>query len=113
MHDTSDEQRTRRFVRAMLNDIRALEVMIEQDLIERDMHRVGVEQEMYIVDAEGYPAPISDQLLKRLADDRFTTELARFNLEANLDPEPIGGDFLRAMEQQPRRSARAGESRGQ
>ena len=81
----------------MLNDIRALEVMIEQDLIERDTHRVGVEQEMYIVDAEGYPAPISDQLLKGLADDRFTTELARFNLEANLDPEPIGGDFLRAM----------------
>jgi len=97
VHDTSDEQRTRRFVRAMLNDIRALEVMIEQDLIERDTHRVGVEQEMYIVDAEGYPAPISDQLLKGLADDRFTTELARFNLEANLDPEPIGGDFLRAM----------------
>jgi CBS domain-containing protein len=98
VHDTSDEQRTRRFVRAMLDDIRALEVMIEQDLIERDTHRVGVEQEMYIVDAEGYPAPISDQLLKGLADDRFTTELARFNLEANLDPEPIGGDFLRAME---------------
>lgn len=98
VHDTSDEQRTQRFVRAMLNDIRALEVMIEQDLIERDTHRVGVEQEMYIVDAEGYPAPISDQLIKYLADDRFTTELARFNLEANLDPELIGGDFLRAME---------------
>jgi len=98
VHDTSDEQRTRIFVRAMLNDIRALEVLIEQDLIERDMRRVGVEQEMYIVDAEGYPAPISEQVLKRLADDRFTTELARFNLEANLDPEPIGGDFLRSMQ---------------
>ena len=98
VHDTSDEQRTRAFVRAMLNDIRALEVMIEQDLIERDVRRVGVEQEMYIVDADGYPAPISDQLLDRLAGERFTTELARFNLEANLDPEPIGGDFLRTME---------------
>ncbi len=99
VHDTSDEQRTRNFVRAMLDDIKALEIMIEQDLIERDRRRVGVEQEMYIVDAEGYPAPLSDQLLERLADDRFTTELARFNLEANLDPEPIGGDFLRTMEQ--------------
>jgi len=98
VHDTSDEQRTRAFVRAMLTDIRALEVMIEQDLIERDVRRVGVEQEMYIVDADGYPAPISDQLLDRLADERFTTELARYNLEANLDPEPIGGDFLRTME---------------
>jgi CBS domain-containing protein len=98
VHDTSDEQRTRTFVRAMLNDIRALEVMIEQDLIELDVRRVGVEQEMYIVDSDGYPAPISDQLLDRLADERFTTELARFNLEANLDPEPIGGDFLRTMQ---------------
>ena len=98
VHDTSDEQRTRTFVRAMLNDIRTLEVLIERDLIERGIRRVGVEQEMYIVDAEGYPAPISDQLLTRLADDRFTTELARFNLEANLDPQPIGGDFLRSMQ---------------
>jgi hypothetical protein len=65
VHDTSDEQRTRTFVRAMLNDIRALEVMIEQDLIELDVRRVGVEQEMYIVDSDGYPAPISDQLLDR------------------------------------------------
>jgi CBS domain-containing protein len=97
VHDTSDEERTRVFVRAMLNDIQALEVLIEQDLIERDIRRVGVEQEMYIVDAGGYPAPVSDQLLERLTDDRFTTELARFNLEANLDPQPIGGDFLRSM----------------
>ena len=98
VYDTSDEQRTRVFMRAMLDDIRALEVMIEQGLIESGLRRVGVEQEMYIVDAEGYPLPISDRVLKQLADDRFTTELARFNLEANLAPRPIGGDFLRAME---------------
>jgi len=98
VHDTSDERRTRAFVRAMLDDIRALEILIEQDLIERDVRRVGVEQEMYIVDAQGFPAPISDQVLEHLSDDRFTTELARFNLEANLAPWPIGGDFLRVME---------------
>ncbi len=98
VHDTSDEQRTRIFVRAMLNDIHALETMIEQDLIERDIQRVGVEQEMYIVDAKGYPTGISDQVLERLGDRRFSTELARFNLESNLDPRPVGGDFLRAMQ---------------
>jgi CBS domain-containing protein/gamma-glutamyl:cysteine ligase YbdK (ATP-grasp superfamily) len=98
VHDTSDEQRTRTFVRAMLDDIRALEVMIERDMIERGVRRVGVEQEMYIVDANGYPAPISDRVLGNIADPRFGTELARFNLEANLDPQPLGGDFLRVME---------------
>jgi hypothetical protein len=98
VHDTSDEQRTRTFVRAMLDDIRALEVMIERDMIERGVRRVGVEQEMYIVDANDYPAPISDRVLENIADPRFGTELARFNLEANLDPQPLGGDFLRVME---------------
>jgi len=98
VHDTSDDQRTRAFVRAMLDDIRALECMIERGMLESDVQRIGVEQEMYIVDAQEYPAPLSDRVLKKIGDRRFSTELARFNLEANLDPSPIGGDFLRAME---------------
>lgn len=98
VHDTSDEQRTRVFVRAMLDDIRALEKMISDDRIERGIRRVGVEQEMYIVDAAGYPAGLSDRLLERIGDKHFSTELARFNLEANLDPMPIGGDFLRILD---------------
>ena len=98
VHDTSDEQRTRAYVRALLDDIRALEVMIEEGLIESDIRRVGVEQEMYIVNSQDFPAPISDRVLKNIDDPRFSTELARFNLEANLDPSPLGGDFLRNME---------------
>ena len=98
VHDTSDEGRTRAFVRAMLDDIRALEIMIERGMMESDIQRVGVEQEMYIVDAQDSPAPLSDRVLKNINDPRFSTELALFNLEANLDPSPIGGDFLRVME---------------
>ncbi|MDJ0778171.1 MAG: CBS domain-containing protein [Gammaproteobacteria bacterium] len=99
VHDTSDEQRTRVFVRAMLDDIRALEAMIADDRIERGVKRVGVEQEMYIVDSAGYPLGISDQLLERIGEDNFSTELARFNLEANLDPIALGADFLGVLEQ--------------
>lgn len=98
VHDTSDEQRTRVFVRAMLDDIRALEEMIARDLIERGVRRIGVEQEMYIVDSAGYPAGISDRVLEQIGEANFSTELARFNLEANLDPMPLGGDFLRELE---------------
>ena len=98
VRDASDEQSAREFVRAMLDDIKALEVLIEEDLIERDARRVGVEQEMYIVDAQGYQAPVYDQVLRELGDERFTTELARFNLEANLAAMDINGGFLREME---------------
>ncbi|MGI9318615.1 MAG: hypothetical protein ACR2QW_14900, partial [bacterium] len=100
VRNANDEQGAREFVRAMLDDIRALEVLIEQDLIECDRRRIGVEQELYIVDAQGYPAPLYDQVLEHVNDDRFTTELARFNLEANLAPWELGGDFLRNMESQ-------------
>ena len=98
VRDASDENGAREFVRAMLDDIKALEILIDQDLIERDVRRVGVEQEMYIVDWQGYQAPIYDRVLQQLNDDRFTTELARFNLEANLAPDLIDGGFLRNME---------------
>jgi CBS domain-containing protein len=98
VRDASDEQSAREFVRAMLDDIKALEVLIEQNLIERDARRIGVEQEMYIVDKQGYQAPIYDQVLGQLDDERFTTELARFNLEANLTATDIGGSFLGEME---------------
>ena len=54
------------------------------------MRRVGVEQEMYIIDAHGYPAPVADRVLSELNDEQFCTELARYNLEANLPPCPIG-----------------------
>jgi hypothetical protein len=40
VHDTSGEQSTRVFVRALLDDIRALEEMVEQDLIEGGIRRV-------------------------------------------------------------------------
>ena len=110
VHDTSDKQRTRAFVRAMLDDIKALEVLIERDLMDCDVRRFGVEQEMYIVDGQGYPAAVFDQVLKHLGDDRFTTELARFNLEANLAPSPIGGDFLRTMEHDLRDVLRQADS---
>src|SRR5690606_35838115 len=50
--------------------------------------------------ARGYPAPVALELLARLKDARFTTELARYNLEANIAPRVLKGDFLRALEEE-------------
>lgn len=94
--ETNDEARA--FTRAILADIEALEAMIERGLIEDGVRRVGIEQEMYLVDRRGNASPVGERLFDELADPRFQTELARFNLEANLDPQPLGGRFLRDME---------------
>ncbi len=60
-----NELQLREFMQTVLEDIRALELMIERGLIEDGMLRVGVEQEMYLVNSEGLVAPVSKLIHRR------------------------------------------------
>ena len=84
-----DEKKSQAFMKALLEDLRALEFMIETDRFEIGVTRIGAEQEMFLVDRNMRPAPISLEVLERAKDSRLTTEIARFNLEANLTPLPL------------------------
>lgn len=95
----SDPQVVQRFIRSLLNDLRAMEMMLEADQFESDIQRIGVEQEVFLVDQFWRPAPIADQVLKIIDDDRYTTELAKFNLEINLDPLELKSGCFTAMEE--------------
>jgi len=86
------------FMQRLLRDVRAFEVMLDSGAFETGVRRIGAEQEVFIVDGQGRPAGLALELLERLDDPHFTTELARFNLEFNLDPQEFGGDCLRRME---------------
>lgn len=88
----------RMFTKALLEDIAALECLLESGRIESGTRRIGAEQEMFLVQPNMDPAPIAVELLERVDDERLTTELARFNLEANLSPHDLGGDCLRKLE---------------
>jgi CBS domain-containing protein len=89
----------RAFVQALLEDLRALERMIEEGRIESGVRRIGAELEMFLVDEGWAPAPRAPQVLERLGDS-FTPELATFNLEANLAPLTLAGDCLGQMERE-------------
>lgn len=93
-----DEERTRAFMRAVLTDVWALEQLLNSGKMETGVYRIGAEQEMFLVDSALRPASISAEILRDLSDSRFTTELARFNLEANVCPLPLTGPALRLME---------------
>jgi len=95
-----DTEQLRGFMRCLLTDLLALERMIDSDLIEDGVRRIGAEQEMFLIDEAWRPAPVALDVLDRIEDDHFTTELALFNLEANLDPQIYGGDCLSRMETQ-------------
>ena len=96
----ADVEQLRVFMKHLLKDLRALEHMIAEGMIESGVRRIGVEQEMFLVDRAWRPAPVACEVLDRLDDPRFTTELGLFNLEFNLDPVVFGGDCLRRMENQ-------------
>lgn len=94
----SNSKEKERFVKYLLNDIKALEYMIEKDMIEKDITRIGVEQELCLVDSTWRPAPIIMDILPKIDDRHFTTELAKFNLEINLDPIEFKNDCISTLE---------------
>ena len=95
-----DENESRAFMKALLADVRALEVMLERGLFETARRRIGAEQEMFLVDGDMRAAPIATDILAAVAESRLTTELARFNLEANVNPRLFTSTCLGDMERE-------------
>ncbi len=95
-----DNEAKRLFTRAVLNDLRALELMIEKGFIESGARRIGAEQEMFITDQDYSPNLTALDILNDIKDDRFTNEIALFNIEANLTPRRFEGKCLSAMEEE-------------
>jgi CBS domain-containing protein len=93
-----DEITHQAFMRSLLREVRALEHMLDQGLVESGIRRIGAEQEMFIINSAHKPEPKALDILETLDDERFTHELGLFNMEANLLPHKMGGDCLRQME---------------
>ncbi len=89
-----------KFVKQLLQDVKALEYMLEHEWFEDDIIRIGAEQEMCLVNNKSYkPAPLATEALDLMKDLEWVeTELARFNLEIGLDPLVFKGKCLSQME---------------
>ena len=99
---SADSDQQRGFVKALLDDVRALERMLDTGMIESGVRRIGAEQEMFLVDESMRPTGIADRVLASANDERLTTELGQFNIEANLSPRLFGGACLSDMEAEMR-----------
>ena len=94
----ADDSRMRHFTKAVLNDLQALEKMLADGQMEENTLRIGAEQEMFLVDSAMHPAPLILEVLEAAKDERLTTEIGRFNIEANLTPLDFSGDCLSKLE---------------
>jgi hypothetical protein len=62
----------RLFMRRILNDLRALEKMLEEGVVQTGVRRIGAEQEMFLVDKAGRPAGASPWTCSRPSTIRTT-----------------------------------------
>lgn len=92
-----DHVQMRDYVRALLEDVHALERMLEMGRFEKGVRRIGAEQELFLVDSNLRPKACVLKVLEHLKDKPFTTELAQYNLETNLSPQLLGTDCLSKM----------------
>jgi len=93
----NNPEERKKFTKNLLIDILALEKMLEEDAFEDDIQRIGAEQELALVGEDWYPALTYNEILKEVNDPLLATELARFNLEINLEPLEFTGNALSKM----------------
>ena len=73
------------YIHHLLNDIKALDLMIEKNIFEDTPLRIGAEQEFCLVNNNFLPENKSIEVLNEINDAHFTTEISNYNLEINLD----------------------------
>lgn len=86
------------FMKYVLKDLRALKRMLDEEWFETDPVRIGAEQELCLIDKNGKALNVAMQAMEKLNNADFTTELAQFNLEINLEPLEFRGSCLSDME---------------
>lgn len=88
------------FIHHLLGDVDALEFMLKEDWFEKDSPRIGAEQELCLVDHDFRPSMEGPEILRSIPDPHFSPELARYNLEINLDPQDLRSGAFTRMEAQ-------------
>ncbi len=92
------KKETANYVNQLIKDVEALEKMISADLIEKAPIRIGAEQEFCLVNENFLPAQNALTILENINDPHFTTEIAKFNLEINLDPLELSGNCFSQLQ---------------
>ena len=77
-------------------NLSALKQLLAQPGFGQGQGSLGAELELYIIDSQGHPLPVNQEIQTEAGDPRLTLELNRYNLEYNLDPYTLDHQpFLR------------------
>ncbi|WP_299363653.1 CBS domain-containing protein [Winogradskyella sp.] len=90
------------YIHYLIRDLEALDMMLKNDLIEKEPIRIGAEQEFCVATDYFFPNNNNIEVLEAINDDHFTTEIGRYNLEINSDPLLLKGNCFSLLQQQLR-----------
>jgi hypothetical protein len=95
---TVSRQARRAYRQKVRTCLDALAQMLRESAFTSGEHQVGLEIEFNLVDQECRPAMNNSEVLSAIADSAWATELAQFNVEMNVTPQPLSGDVFTALE---------------
>jgi len=103
-----DRQRYREKVRL---DLDVFEQMLHQSTFDFERPLIGMEIELNLVDKGYQPRMTNAEVLERIADQGFQTEIGQFNIELNIDPRLLPGNSAIRLEEHLRQSLNHAETR--
>jgi hypothetical protein len=95
--DRFDEAEFASFSEKLKLDLEALGLLLDRPGFGVGPPSIGSELELNLVDADGRPALINQEVLELAADERLTLEVNRFNLEINARHTLLAGRPFSAM----------------
>jgi len=102
------------FSERLEDNLTALRELLARREFGRGPASMGAEVEMFLVDAQGQPLLVSQQVLDAARDDCFTVELDRFNVECNTAPcELTASPFTSLSRELHQRVAQLEQAAGQ
>jgi len=96
--DHFDQQDFDRFNQRLLEETSFVRSLFERQAFDSSSRKLGYELELCLVDAQGHPSKVNQQVLDSCANPLLTMELAKFNLEINGNPFPVNADVLNRMD---------------
>ena len=102
-----DRQRYREKVRQNLD---VFEQMLARNIFDFERPLIGMEIELNLVDQSYQPRMTNAEVLERIADPGFQTEIGQYNIELNVNPRPMPGDAALELEDELRGSLNRAEA---
>jgi gamma-glutamyl:cysteine ligase YbdK (ATP-grasp superfamily) len=87
--------------------------MLSESRFDAERRSIGLEIELNLTDEAGDPALANAEVLERIADEAFQTELAQFNVEINIPPRLLADDVFDELEATVRASLNQAETKAE